>query len=118
MADGEYRLLGIEKRLGERDHLGVGPQVVRRVAAWDEERVELIGSDLVDAGLRLRCDRTLLPFQLLAGFQADDRDLVPRLLERVVGLLELRVFVIDVQHAGNSHADTSLSIFSDIGTSD
>ena len=39
--------------------------MVRRVAAWDEERVELIGSDLVDAGLRLVVTVPFFPFSSL-----------------------------------------------------
>ena len=118
MADGEHRLVGVKKRLGKGDHLRVRPQVVRRVAARDEERVELVRTDLVDPGLGLCRYRALLAFELLARFQADNADLVTRLLERIVGLLELRIFVVNIQHTGNPHADTSLSIFSDIGPSD
>jgi len=75
VADRENWLAG--KRLGERHEAVVSPQVVRRVPSRDEERVELIGPNIVDRYIRV--DRLLAclsdyPFTLLG---ADDRDLVP-----------------------------------------
>src|SRR2546430_444961 len=83
----DRRLAGVKERPGKAEHLRVGRRVVRRVAARDEQRVELVGANLVDRGLGLCRSRALLPLGLLAGSQPDDRDLVTRLLERVIGLL-------------------------------
>jgi hypothetical protein len=109
------RLVGVEKRLGELDHSRIRPKVVRRVPTRDEERVELLRPRLVDAGFGFRYDLALLAPQFLAGLQADDRDLVTLVLERVVRLFELRILVVDIQYTSNSHSDTSLCLFADTG---
>src|SRR5207237_1621292 len=48
-----------------------------------------------------------------ARLQPDDGDLVARLSKGVIGLLELRVFVVNVEYACYPHADTSLNGFCD-----
>src|SRR5438477_8535597 len=115
VADRQHRLVGVEERLGEFDHPRIRPEVVRRVATWDEQRIELLGADLIDTGLGFRRDLALLAFQLFARLQADDRDLVTLVFECVVGLFELRILVINIEYTGNPHSDTSLCVFADTG---
>src|SRR4029077_15470449 len=115
VADGQHRLVGVEKRLGELDHSRIRPKVVRRVPARDEQRIELLRPRLVDAGLGFCYDLALLAAELFARLQADDRDLMALALERVVGLFELRVLVVDIQYTSNPHSDTSLCLFAVTG---
>ena len=115
MTDGEDRLAGVEERFGEGHHPPIGPKVVRRVATRNEQRIELLRARLVDAGLGLRGHLALLALQLLTGLEPDDRNLMALLFERIVGLLELRVLVVNIEYTGNPHSDTSLCMFPDIG---
>jgi hypothetical protein len=87
--------------------------VIRRVTTGDEQGIELFRLHLVDSDLGLRRHLALLPFQLLSRLEPDDRDAMPRLLESVIWLLELRVLKITVEETGNPHSDTSLGRFFD-----
>src|SRR6266550_1343177 len=89
--------------------------MVGRVATRDEQRIELLRACLVDAGFGLRRDLALLALQFLTGLEANDGDLMALIFERIVGLLELRILVVNIEYTGNPHSDTSLWVFPDIG---
>src|SRR5205807_9915847 len=91
------------ERLDELHRLVMGTQLVGAAAAGDQQAVEVLRPDVfersVDCGLHL----ALVTFDLRPCFQANDRDLVPRVTERVVGLLELGGFELWAENGCNLH---------------
>src|SRR5438270_13741234 len=93
MADREDRLARPEEGLHELDEARVGSQAVRRTAARDQERFELIGLRLVDRQLRLGLGLPLLAGDLLSGLFTDHDPLVAGPGELFLGLLALGVLL-------------------------
>src|SRR2546425_4641833 len=109
VADREDRLLPLEERLDERDRRVVRAKAIRREAARDEQRVELVWPHVRERALDDRGLAALVAVQLLAGFEADDRHLVAGLPERVVGLAEFGVLEAVGKHTRDLHGCSPLA---------
>ena len=103
MADREDGVLAVEEGSGEIDHPLICAEVVRRVAAGKEERVELIRLDLVDAALGADDFLAVLAGQLGVLVEPNDHHLMSGGLERVIRLAEFGVLEVVVEQAGDSH---------------
>ena len=109
VADDEHRLLGLIELAHEALHVFVGADVVGRLAAGDQERVEIVGGDVGDElfGLdALTFVEPALAANLLqrAVVDADDRDDGAGFFERAAGLDQLRLLESVTDQRGDALA--------------
>src|SRR5215218_7909861 len=117
MADGRHRLERLVQLTGQGHHPLAGPELVRRIATRNHQRVELVRTDLIDAPLDGHRG-TMLAGDLLAGLQADDHGLMAGVPDAVVGHLKLGVLeqlVKDERHSGHVSALLSAGPVTSLG---